>query len=258
MFANTGLEHYNTLDFVAKCQYHFGFKIHLIEAKVNPEKGVGTGFVEYENIRDLSEPDKYSTDVRVIPFEQVIIKYGLPNQSFKHCTRELKTNPIRKFGQAYFKGNDFYQAIGIRADETDRISIYAEAKKLIYPLIRLKVTQKEVRGFWKKQSFDLELEGYEGNCTMCWKKDQRKLALVLKEHYYYAKYFQNLESKYAYHYPNGPILDEWGNEVPIRMYRGYKTIMDIAQIQVTKEEVLAINAEKEESCEVHSECGYDN
>lgn len=258
VFANTGLEHFNTLSFVARCEHEFGFKIHLIEADVNPQRGIGTGFVEYDSILDLSEPDKYSTEARVIPFEQMIQKYGLPNQSFKHCTRELKTVPIKKFGQSYFRTNDFYQAIGIRADECDRMSVYADEKKLIYPLIRLKVTQKEVMAFWKAQKFDLELDGYAGNCTMCWKKDIRKLALVWKEHYQYAKYFEVLEQKYANHYVHKPILDEHGNKVPIRMYRGNKTISDIAQMQVTKEEVLAINAEKEESCEVHSECGFDN
>lgn len=35
-------------------------------------------------------------------------------------------------------------------------------------------------------------------------------------------------------------------------------IDEISKITVTKEEVLAINLEKEEACEAHAECGIDN
>lgn len=243
-------------DYVYATEGHI--MVHFIEAKVNPIKGQGTTYVEYENYMDLSEPYKYSPDYRLIPFEQMVKKYGLPNPAFKHCTRELKTVPIRKFGQDYFGTNDFYQAIGIRADEFDRMNSQREELKLIYPLVVLKVNHAKIIEFWDEMPFKLEIEGYNGNCVMCWKKDFRKLALVLQEDFYHAKYFQNLESKYAYHYPNEPILDEWGDEVPIRMYRGHKTINDIAKIQVTKEEVLAINKQKEESCEAFAECGIDN
>lgn len=265
VFANTGLEDYETLDFVAQCQRRFGFKIHLIEAKINLQKGVGTGYKEVDYYSQLTDPDKpqYDDDFKVIfesmtSFEQMVVKYGLPNPAFPHCTRELKTVPIRKFGQDYFGTNDFYQAIGIRVDEIDRMSVFAKEKKLIYPLVRLKVTQKIVDEFWSKQNFDLRLEHHEGNCVMCWKKDHRKLNILQKEKYHYAKHFWNLESKYKFHYPNKPILDEWGDEVPILMYRGHKSFDDISKMQVTKEEVLNIRKSKQESCEVHSECGYDN
>lgn len=263
VFANTGLEDYETIDFVAQCQRRFGFKIHLIEAKVNLEKGNGTGYIEKEFHYELSQPEQIRLgivpfDEITNPFEQMVFKYGLPNPAFPHCTRELKTVPIRKFGQNYFGTNDFYQAIGIRVDEIDRMSVYAKEKKLIYPLVRLKVTQKMVDDFWSEQKFNLELQHHEGNCVMCWKKDHKKLSLLAKEKYFYAQYFANLEAKYKFHYPNGVILDEYDFEVPILMYRGHKSIHDITQIQVSKEEVLAIGKSKQESCEVHSECGYDN
>lgn len=261
VFANTGLEDYETLSFVAECSRKFGFKVHLIEAKINQGKGNGTTYVEKESWIKLTDPDSVHSFTPIenrTPFEQMVIKYGLPNPAFPHCTRELKTVPIRKFGQDYFGTNDFYQAIGIRYDEIDRMSVSRIEKKLLYPLITLKIGHDEIKDFWDKQNFKLHLDGYQGNCVFCWKKDFRKLALLAKEKYHIGKHFHNLEMRYKNHYVNEVLIDEWGEEKPIRMYRGHKTFGEIADMEVSKEEVLQIKKQKQESCDAHAECGIDN
>lgn len=43
-FANTGLEHPKTLEFVANCDQHFGFNTVWLEAQVDPRPGKGIGF----------------------------------------------------------------------------------------------------------------------------------------------------------------------------------------------------------------------
>lgn len=255
VFANTGLERIETLQFVHRCSYFFGFKVHYIESKINPGKGNGTTYTTVDRWDNMKLSDSHET-----PFEQMIIKYGLPNPAFPHCTRELKTVPIRKFGQDYFGTNDFYQAIGIRNDEIDRMSVKRKENKLVYPLIHaMPTTEKDVDAFWSKQCFDLEIEGYEGNCALCWKKDFRKLALISQESKWEANNWYRLEARYKGHYPNGVIKDEWGvRDVPILMYRGHTSLADIQKMEVSKEEVLNIKKSKQESCDAHAECGLDN
>lgn len=256
VFANTGLERFETLQFVQKCNYEFELDVKFIEASINPEKGVGTTYHLHQSILTLSSVGDHNT-----PFEQMIKKYGLPNPSFPHCTRELKTVPIYKFGKDYFGTSDFYQAIGIRIDEIDRVSKDRVKKKLIYPLVSdIPTTKHEVDLFWRKQKFDLELNGYEGNCSLCWKKDIKKLALICQERPHDAMAFYALEAKYKVGYTNGRInRDEYGvRDVPVMMYRGQKSIEEISKLKVSKDEVFKFKNTVQESCDIHSECGLDN
>ena len=140
IFANTGCEHEETLKFINNCDLHFGFKTVWVEAKVNQEKGLGTGF-KITNYKQASRNGE--------PFEDVIKKYGIPFIKSPHCTRELKRNPIL----AYIKNiglskKDYLMAIGIRVDEVDRISPNAEKDKIIYPLIKNNVDKKTITEFW--------------------------------------------------------------------------------------------------------------
>jgi 3'-phosphoadenosine 5'-phosphosulfate sulfotransferase (PAPS reductase)/FAD synthetase len=113
IFANTGNENDETLDFVERCDKHFGLGVNWVEAAVSDEKGVGTKH-KVVNYKTASRNEK--------PFKDVISKYGIPNQAFPHCTRELKLQPMTSFSREYFNGEPYYSAIGIRSDEADRIN----------------------------------------------------------------------------------------------------------------------------------------
>ena len=112
-FANTGKERKETFDFNIRCSEYFEIDLHWIEAIVhyNKRKGCTHKIVNQTNYSKNGEP-----------FEDVIKKYGLPNVAFPHCTRELKSNPLRSFAKEYFNGEKFKIAIGIRVDEIDRVS----------------------------------------------------------------------------------------------------------------------------------------
>lgn len=173
VFANTGKENAETLEFVNKCSIEWGIDIVWLEAKINKEKGVGTTYTitDYKNASRNGEP-----------FEQMIEVYGLPNKHYPHCTRELKQVPIKKWVKDNF-GSYYEMAIGIRIDETKRINL-ATAKKnnWIYPLIfDFPTTKRDVLDFWKKQSFDLGLDDYLGNCDLCWKKSLKKRLMILNK-----------------------------------------------------------------------------
>jgi 3'-phosphoadenosine 5'-phosphosulfate sulfotransferase (PAPS reductase)/FAD synthetase len=190
VFANTGKENPETLDFVNKCDEQWGLEVSWIEAKVVFEKQKGTEFklVDYLTASRKGEP-----------FVDVHEKYGISNKSFPHCTRELKETPIRKFAR-HICGNEYKMAIGIRADERTRINrLRAKKMNWIYPLVDDFATTKRMVGdFWKAQSFDLNLPDYMGNCDLCWKKSQKKRLRILSERPEIGDWWENEESKDEY------------------------------------------------------------
>ena len=174
VFANTGQENDQTLDFVRRCDEELGFPTVWVESVTYPNQRKASGH------RVVTFPTA-TRDASL--FETMIQKYGIPNQSFPHCTRELKLNPIRSYLEAEgWKKGSYTTAIGIRADEFDRMSISRVKNKIIYPLIEdWPTTKPQVNYFWTTQGFRLKLKGYQGNCKWCWKKSDRKLFTLMGE-----------------------------------------------------------------------------
>lgn len=205
VFANTGKEREETLQFVNQCDKIFKFNTVWVEAVVDPEKGKGTSFkiVSFETASRKGEP-----------FERVIQKYGIPNSAFPHCTRELKTRPIHKYIKS-LGWKRYYTAIGIRKDEIDRIDKNYKKNRFVYPFIALNMKPSDkidVNIFWFTQDFRLELKGYEGNCDLCWKKSDRKILTLLLENPNRAEWWDEMQKKYGkgqYHFfrQNRSILD---------------------------------------------------
>jgi hypothetical protein len=165
IFANTGLEHPKTLDFVAKCDLFFGFNTVWVEAVVQKERvSPKHRIVNYHTASRNGEP-----------FEKVIEKYGIPNTAFPGCTRDLKLSPIKSYLKSL--GIDWAtvpMAIGIRDDERRRVKD-DKKRNVVYPLVNEWPTDKgEILDWWKQQAFDLEIDEFEGNCKGCFKKSNRK------------------------------------------------------------------------------------
>lgn len=172
VFANTGREKEETLQFVDECDKRFNLNLVWIEANIQQGKGNGTLY----KIVDFHSAQRIGTKESL--FKQMIKKYGLPSKLWRHCTRELKEIPIHKYAKEIFNGKDYFTALGIRADEKHRIS--SDTKK-IYPLAELNIDEKFVRGWWKMQDFDLQIKDYEGNCDLCFLKSKRKKLTILVE-----------------------------------------------------------------------------
>lgn len=190
VFANTGQENDETLEFVDNCDNEFGFNTVWVEAVVAPEHGIGTThkIVTFETAsRDGS------------PFEAMISKFGIPNQKFPHCTRELKKRPIDSYVSSLgWKKRDFDIAIGIRSDESGRRAKDSGAAGIIYPLLDWRPTTKpEVNRFWAAQKFRLNLRGYQGNCRTCWKKSMRKLLTIIDDDASAFDFFERMENEYG-------------------------------------------------------------
>ncbi len=170
VYANTGLEHEKTLEFVNKCDSYFNLNLVWLEAVINPERMKGTDYkiIDYESAcRDNQL------------FKDMCGVYGLMNGTYIHCTRELKIQPIDKFANDRLGKNKYRKAVGIRHDEFGRVR---NDPKIIYPLATITMTTKEeILSWWKEQPFDLEIEEHYGNCVGCYKKSDKKLKMIADE-----------------------------------------------------------------------------
>tara|TARA_R100000781_G_scaffold45765_1_gene30985 strand:+ start:833 stop:1768 length:936 start_codon:yes stop_codon:yes gene_type:complete len=222
IFANTGQEHEKTLEFINKCDKEFGFQTVWIEAVTNPKKGKGTT-AKIVNFKTASRDGK--------PFESVIKKYGIPWSKASHCTRELKEYPIKAYLRSLgLKNGDYKMAIGIRADEFDRMSPTADSFGLIYPLVKWNKTKEDILDWWEDQKFDLEIPEHFGNCVWCWKKSDKKLMTIMVESPEAFDFPERMEKKYgqtgamARHLQKNGVLKKHKS---IKFFRGFKSVQDI-------------------------------
>lgn len=237
VFANTSREMEETLEFIKVFQEYFKIPITWVEAVVFPQARVGTSYTEV---------DFYSANRDGKVFEAVIAKYGIPNISSPHCTRELKSRPINKFAIDYFGGRDYITAIGYRKDEPKRVNLLnAEKNKHWYPLWEWGITKNDVLEFWKKQPFDLELQEHQGNCQLCFKKSKRKIILQLTEDIMRSAWIRLMEQKYGNKVPAA-----FKGKLPVRFYRDYESIDEIiAQIPEASTQIeFDFELDEQEDC----------
>lgn len=224
VFANTGQEHKLTLEFVDMCDKQFDLDLKWVEAKVYHGERISTGYklVNYESANLTGEP-----------YEEVIKKYGIPNQTSKHCTRDLKANPITNYCIDLFGKNNFTTAIGIRVDEMDRLTKYKN-RKVWYPLATVhKMTKQDINVWWSKQNFRLKIPHYQGNCTWCWKKSMRKLLTVMDETPEAFDFPERMEQLYGTAGPEFDINRTRRAEVskePRRFFRNKLTVNDLKEL----------------------------
>jgi hypothetical protein len=219
VFANTGRERSETLNFIKQCSVYFNFNCVWVEAITNPEHGKGTRakIVDYTTASRNGEP-----------FEAMIAKHGIPSIGSPHCTREMKKNTIYAYARS-IGWKRYWTAIGIRVDEIDRVAADAEKKRFLYPLVSNGTRKIDVNKFWSKQPFDLQLKSYEGNCDLCFKKSLRKLMTIVNETQWTVDWWKEMEEKYSYFIPeskrhNKSIIP------PLHSFRSNKSILDIVNM----------------------------
>jgi hypothetical protein len=191
MFANTGEEHEETLKFIDRCDKEFKFGTIWIEAVVDPRKGAGVRhkIVTFETASRNGKP-----------FEDVIEKYGIQNKAYPGCTARLKLEPMNSLKLSLgLKNSNTSTAVGIRVDEIDRMSFsQMEKTNVFYPCIDARVSLEDVRSWWSKQSFNLNIPSHLGNCKWCWKKSLRKLLTIAKDHPEFMEFPARMERDHAF------------------------------------------------------------
>tara|TARA_R110002110_G_scaffold261571_1_gene477433 strand:+ start:251 stop:1153 length:903 start_codon:yes stop_codon:yes gene_type:complete len=223
-FANTGCEHPDTLRFVDDVDRHFcrpmGYRVIWLEAIIHgPGKGPTARVVNYDTAcRDGSV------------FEAAIVKHGVFNKVNPACTSRLKVSPMEEYirRQIGWKRDTYHTAIGIRADEIDRVSGKRIENRLVYPLADAGWRKRDVNEFMARFDWDLSLPGdHHGNCTWCWKKSKRKLMTLAKEDPSIFDFPDRMEKKHG-HINKGKFT---GRNVFFRENRSAQDILRLAKTE---------------------------
>lgn len=175
LFANTGKERSETLDFVHACETRWNVPVTWLEYRVGADGKAAHAVVDYASASRRGEP-----------FTALLRKRNfLPNPVMRMCTQELKIRPMKHWmlSRGY---EEWTNIVGIRADEPIRVHRMRTAEQrdrwdVALPLADAGVTQEVVRRFWSAQDFDLGLRSWEGNCDLCFLKGADKLARIMSE-----------------------------------------------------------------------------
>ena len=219
VFANTGEENEETLEFINNVSIHLNINIIWLEYNGHLKFKV----VDFESAYRSHDLKEIANKWQNHPFRKYISIYGLPSIKKPECSRELKERTIDRYlSSIKWAPKDRTKAIGIRADEIDR------AKESWYPLIKWGIIKQIVNKHWNKKPFRLMLRGYQGNCKTCYKKSLRKLVTLYRENPFLFLFFQQMEIEFPFRY------NEAYEPVMSKIFRENKTVNDIAFMSLDK------------------------
>ena len=195
VFANTGMEHDDTLRFLSDVDEQFNLGVVWVEGVAQHGERVSTKY-RVVDCNTASRNTEWKNDKH--PFHGHIMKYGIPNIAFPTCTREMKLNSITSYLRSIgLNKSDYYTAIGIREDEKRRVSKNADAGNIFYPLVDIWPTDKQdVLDFFSEFDWDLKIPEWQGNCVTCFKKSYKKLKAVYFETPNVFDFTDYMEKKY--------------------------------------------------------------
>lgn len=188
VFANTGKEMEQTLEFVYRCSL---------------EWDVDIAWIELDSMEDVSDSEKpeYEKTYKVVDFEtasrkgepfDILLKAmpAIPNIVNMACTAYLKTRIMRMWADDMGFERGCLSVIGMRADEGRRVA-NSHYKKIegfegYCPLYVDGVTKQTVSDYWRSNYFNLMLPDNKGvtdwgNCDLCYKKAGKKKFSIIRE-----------------------------------------------------------------------------
>lgn len=180
LFANTGKEMPETLDFVRECSERWAVQIRWLEYVDHDEPQRRWREVTHETASHEGEP-----------FAALIgRKRLLPNPVTRICTSELKIRVMKLYAQQVLGFEHWDVVIGYRADEPKRVAKLSAPHREPYdrcaPLAVAGVTAADVWRFWQAQPFDLRLPNMggktmHGNCDLCFLKGGAQVFSLIRE-----------------------------------------------------------------------------
>lgn len=187
VFANTGREMPQTLDFVRDVGKHLDIHITWVEdaqRKVN-------------YLSELFDVVSHSTASREgEPFGRLVDrKKSVPDQSKRFCTEHLKILPARRYLMA-LGWKQWTNTVGIRADEAHRLKPSIDKRVTRwFPLADAGVSKADVLAFWARQPFDLMVPAGLGNCDGCFLKSEATLAALSRDYPERSAWWEAQEAK---------------------------------------------------------------
>lgn len=222
LFANTGKERHETLDFVQECMVQWSVPIVWLEWCAEGEDAQETRIVSHNSASRDGEP-----------FERLIGQRNmLPNPVTRFCTEILKIRTMARYCRDALGWKAWHVAIGYRADEKSRVAklkscnaksdiwqlAFGEefgesgttAKKLRgnrdghtrhAPLAEAGIHRYHVAEFWRHAEFDLRLPltpwgtTPHGNCDLCFLKGAETIAGLVRENPDVARWWVEQETR---------------------------------------------------------------
>ena len=176
VFANTGKERPETLDFVEAMSARWGVPITWLEfdyaADRNPKYRARV-------------VDRATASVAGEPFAALLgMGRFLPSVTERICTHELKVSTIDRYlwQRHGLTRRQTRKLIGFRFDEPARWkpALY-QACEVGYPMVEARVTREDVAAFWQSQPFDLGIASERGNCDCCYLKARPNLLATIRD-----------------------------------------------------------------------------
>ena len=200
VFANTGQERVETIDFLNNIVKHWSIDLNIIEGVYSNVMGEGVKYklVDFKTMSMNSEP-----------FEGAIMHLnkgsyeGVPNSAAPFCSSYLKTIPCKKFADKIFGVNNYIKAIGFRSEDMPKRISWAEIKEdktRIFPLLTdfdFPVDNHYLNVFYDNQPFKLTIHNKFGNCELCWKKSDKDLVENLRYGTRSVDWWAKMEKKYG-------------------------------------------------------------
>lgn len=219
--ANTSKEDPESLNYMNKCVEYYDLEFNWIEAKFNKRgKGVDFNVVNYKDLKRNGEI-----------FEEGIKKLGIPCKINKWCNRDLKLIPLKKFADSIFGLDNYSIAVGLRADEMDRVLKAYFKNNVFYPLLDKGIITKGRNKFWQNQPIQIGIPAFKGNCNKCFEKSNRKLMTIISEEIESDNWWGNMEKEYGKIPIDGkPSYNSYAENGGMNFYRQNISIEDLVKM----------------------------
>ena len=185
VFANTGKEMPQTLDFVAAMEREWNVRIWWLEYYFDHDAKGGVKNPKH-CVRVVNHNSAGRNGESFA--ESIRQRKMLPNVAQRACTSELKVETVNRFVRRHlgFVPDHTRRVVGIRHDEPRRwrrmLSGDPDACQYEMPMVYAAVTREEVNAFWRAQPFDLDLayDGSQSNCDLCFLKGKARLIRLIR------------------------------------------------------------------------------
>jgi hypothetical protein len=178
VFANTGQEKVETIDFLRDIVKFWNIPLNLIEGKYSTVNGIGVKHTVIDSFDNLDMDSKvFEAAIEHLNKNKWV---GVPNQAVPYCSEYLKKRPIHSLAKEVFNGEPYITALGYRKEDMPKRITYQELKETpnkIAPLLTdftHPVGIPFIDEFFDAMPFKLGIHSEFGNCELCHKRSEKK------------------------------------------------------------------------------------
>lgn len=205
VFCNTGMERPETIQFLKDIVHYWNIPLNIIQGVYGTEPGVG---ISHEVVDFDTMDMKAKVYSRAIEYMNKISWHGVPNQAIPYCSEYLKTRPSAHFAKSVFGTKDYIKSIGFRKEDMPKRISWAEIKldkHRIFPLLtdfEKPIDQYDLNVYFDSQPFKLMIHSKLSNCRICWKRENKLNAEIIRMNFEGDQYFIDWHLKEERKYGN--------------------------------------------------------